>query len=190
MGKGSIICFTGPSGVGKTSYAKRLIEKYNFILPTIVTTRLKRTDDGENYMYVSEELFLQMLKNGSFVEWDKYLDCYYGTLLNNFNESLTLENVNGFILDLTPSGCNKIKEIYPLAIIIAILPDDSNWLIKRLISRNSQPLEEIERRTAILEEYIGEVKKLECDFIYANYSENSWDETFKEIERIISKKAK
>ncbi len=190
MGKSSIICFTGPSGVGKTSYAKRLIEKYNFIPPTTVTTRLKRADDGENYMYVSEELFLQMLKNGSLAEWDKYLDCYYGTLLNNFNESLTLENVNGLVLDLTPSGCNKIKEIYPLAIIIAILPDDSNWLIKRLTSRNSQPLEEIKKRTAILEKYISEVKKLECDFIYANYSENSWDKTFEEIERIILKQAK
>jgi len=187
---GLIVCFTGPSGVGKTSYTKRLIEKYNFILPTIATTRLRRTDDGNNYMYVSEALFLQMMENNSFVEWDKYLDCYYGTLLKDFNESLTLKNTNGLILDLTPNGCNKIKEMYPSAIIIAILPDDSSWLIKRLIDRNSQSIEEIKKRTGILEEYISKLKTLQCDFIYANYSEKSWDNTFKKIERIILKKAK
>lgn len=130
-----------------------------------------------------------MLKSGSFIEWDKYLDCYYGTLLNNFNDSLMLKSVNGFILDLTPSGCNKIKETYPSTIIIAILPNDSSWLIKRLISRDSQTREEIERRTAILKEYIAEVKKLKCHFIYANYSKSSWNETFSKIEKIIFKKS-
>ncbi|MGI6373736.1 MAG: hypothetical protein ACOX0C_00045 [Patescibacteria group bacterium] len=78
--------------------------------------------------------------------------------------------------------------MYPSA-IITILPDDPSWLAKSLMDRNSQSIEEIKKRTDTLEEYTSELKALKCNFVYTNYSEKSWDKTFKEIERIIFKKS-
>lgn len=69
-----VISFVGPSGVGKTSYAKRLIEKHDFVLPTVATTRCPRTDDSNHYLYVTEATFLKMAISDNFIEWDNYLN--------------------------------------------------------------------------------------------------------------------
>jgi len=184
-----IICLTGPSGIGKTSYKEKLIKKYKFLSPTVVTTRPKRIDDN-NYIYVSKKLFSKMIKNKLFIEWDEYINNYYGVLFSSFEKLLKLKNTKGIILDLTPQGCIKIKQEQPSTIIIALLPDDSEWLLKRLEERNLQLPNEILERNYILNDYIKEVKKLSCNIVYVSYSENSWEPTFKKIEKIIFQKTK
>lgn len=180
-----IVCFVGPSGVGKTSYAKRLMEKYGFALPTAITTRQQRSDDSENYQYVSESTFLKMVNSDSFLEWDRYLNYYYGTLTQSIKKVVGSKHHYGVILDLTPVGCQKVKEVIPSAVIIALLPDDSAWLFERLISRNSQPTEEIHMRTKLLNSYLDEVNSLTCKKVYASFSPDSWDDTFEAIKKIV-----
>lgn len=183
--RGKVICFVGPSGVGKTSYTKRLIGKYNFGLPTVVTTRQPRSDDDGRYLYVTDPTFIEMVSSDYFLEWDRYSDYYYGTLLRSVEEFANSVHHCGVILDLTPRGCRKVKKLIPTAIVIALLPDDPAWLFERLISRSSQSLEEIQRRTNLLKGYLDEVELLNCTKIYASFSPESWDKTFEAVEKGI-----
>lgn len=178
-----VICFVGPSGVGKTSFANRLAKKYSFVLPTVVTTRQKRLDDDGRYQYINETAFFEMVNSNLFIEWDKYSNYYYGTLL----ESVEKHRKYGIILDLTPNGCRKMIEAISSAIVIALLPDNPAWLINRLMGRNSQSQKEINIRTNLLENYLNEIDLLYCKKVYVSFSPDSWDETFKAIEKIIFK---
>jgi len=183
--QGRVVCLVGPSGVGKTSYAKRLVKKYGFAVPTVITTRQRRSDDGENYQYVLESTFLEIVNSGFFLEWDKYSDYYYGTLAQSVKEIVDSKHPSGVILDLTPIGCQKVKKTIPSAVIIALLPDNPSWLFKRLISRNSQSPEEIQMRTKLLSSYLDEINLLTCKKVYTSFSSDSWDNTFAAIAKII-----
>lgn len=181
-----VVCFTGPSGVGKTSYANRLMRKYGFAQPIIATTRKKREDDNQYYHYVTESVFSKMVRSNSFLEWDNYMGRFYGTLLQGVEKSLHAKDSFGIVLDLTPNGCRQVIKIIPTATLIALLPDDPAWLFKRLQSRNSQTQEEILERTKQLDSYLKKIHSLpSCKKVYAGFSPESWDKTFEIIERII-----
>jgi len=179
----NVICLVGPSGVGKTSYIKQLIEKYHFIMPTVVTTRNPRPDDNNDYHYVTKSKFLEMIGNKEFIEWDLYINYYYGTKIKDIFSIID----SGFtvILDLTPKGCSQIINKIPNALIITIFPDNPEWLLERLKIRNCQTLKEIQKRTKILKNYLEQMKSLNCHEVYAYFSPDSWEKTFKEIEKII-----
>lgn len=183
--RGRVVCLVGPSGVGKTSYAKRLVKKYGFALPTVITTRQRRSDDSKNYQYVSESTFLEMVNSGSFLEWDRYSNYYYGTLARSVEEVIGSEHHCGVILDLTPAGCQKVKKVIPSTVIIALLPDDPAWLFERLTGRNSQSPEEIRMRTELLNSYLDKVNSLTCKKVYTSFSPDSWNSTFEAIEKIV-----
>jgi len=183
--QGRMICFVGPSGVGKTSYASRLMKKHGFTLPDVVTTRQRRLDDDHRYQYVTESTFAEMKRSGLFLEWDKYADHSYGTLARSVEETINSKHGHGIILDLTPNGCRQIVNTVPTAIVIALLPDDPTWLFERLKNRNSQSLEEILLRTGILKNYLKETGSLTCKKVYVGFSPDSWDKTFEVIEKIV-----
>lgn len=183
--QGKVVCLVGPSGVGKTSYAKRLVEKHGFALPTVVTTRQRRADDNKHYQYVTKSAFVEMVNSGSFLEWDRYSDYYYGTLAQSVEEVIGSKDYCGVILDLTPTGCRRVINAIPSAVIIALLPDDPLWLFERLTSRNSQLTREIQLRTNLLKSYLDEVNSLTCKKVYASFSPDSWDKTFETIEKIV-----
>lgn len=179
------VCLVGPSGVGKTSYARRLVNTRGFALPSVVTTRQRRSDDDGRYRYVTDPIFAKMVDSGQFLEWDKYSHYRYGTLRESVEEIINSGRFSGIILDLTPTGCQKVLEVIPKAIVIALLPDDPKWLFERLMSRGSQPRQEINARTRLLESYLAEMNRLVCKKVYARFASSSWDNTFREIETAI-----
>lgn len=181
-----VICLVGPSGVGKTSFAKRLVDRCGLVLSPVVTTRSRRSDDDSRYQYISEVEFLGLVGKNYFIEWDKYTDYYYGTPAHSI-PTATCEHYDapGVILDLTPTGCLKVKAVLPKAVIIALLPDDPVWLEKRLVSRNSQSPLEIETRLKLLQGYLREIERLNCERVYVSFDPSSWDTTFEVIARIV-----
>jgi len=181
-----IVCFVGPSGVGKTSYIKRLVRAFGFQVPAVVTTRKSRVDDGQNYIYLSKSEFLRMISEKKFIEHDSYNGYYYGTIKDTVMEIFHSSKACGCVLDLTPEGCRQVKAVIPEAIIISLLPDDVGWLKKRLFERGFDSSKAIRQRTKILESFIEDVKNLDSRIIYCNYNPESWDSTFSEIVSIIN----
>jgi guanylate kinase len=127
-----------------------------------------------------------MIGEGIFLEWDKYANYFYGTYLKNVEDMANSRLFKGVILDLTPKGCQQVKEIMPSSIIIALLPDDPAWLIKRLLSRGTQSEKEIRARTKLLGGYLEMINQIGfCEKVYVGFSPDSWDSTFDAIEKII-----
>lgn len=181
-----VICLVGPSGVGKSSYAKRLKKHFNLADQQVVTTRNSRVDDGNHYQYVSEVVFQKMIKKNLFLEWDKYINYFYGTTMKSI-EDIQNSNYCGCVLDLTPAGCNKVKKKIKEVLIIALLPDNIDWLKKRLFKRNTNSKNEIELRTDLLISFINEVKELKVPIVECRYESSSWGPTFKKIIRLVEK---
>jgi guanylate kinase len=179
-----IVCLVGPSGVGKSSYARRLRRYLNLEQPVVVTTRSPRNDDSEQYRYVTEVIFKEMVEEGLFLEWDQYRGYFYGTLWESV-KSLMESECNGIVLDLTPKSCIQVKLQFDEAIIIALLPDDELWLYRRLSERGTDNVREIKLRTELLSNFIKEVEELNIPTVYCEYDPTTWDKTFYKLVNII-----
>lgn len=140
---GKIVIISGPSGSGKTTVCK-LLEKDPRIKKSIsVTTRHPRHNEknGESYYFVSPEEFESMIQKGELAEYATYCGYYYGTLLQPMEEALTKEIF--YLLEIEVQGALKIKEKFPQAIAIFLLPPEKSTLHQRLIQRNTNTTNDI-----------------------------------------------
>jgi guanylate kinase len=165
--KGILYIISAPSGAGKTSLCKEVID----ILPNLrhsvsYTTRKPRLGEvhGRDYFFVAAEEFRQMVEDGEFAEWAEVHGNFYGTAVR------TLEGyrANGVdvILDIDCQGARQLKERYRGGVFIFILPPSFAELRRRLDTRNSDSAEVIQRR---LENAAGEIRESRWyDFIIVN----------------------
>ena len=131
-----LIIITGPSGVGKGTVVKELLDRNKDIWLSIsATTRNPRIGekDGENYYFISDEKFKDMIDKKEFLEWAQFAGNYYGTPLSTVNEKIE----KGFIvlLEIEVEGAKQIKEKFPESLSIFLLPPSKAELEKRI--RNS-----------------------------------------------------
>jgi guanylate kinase len=178
------VCFIGPSGVGKSYYAKLLVKRHDFARPKTITTRKARPDD-DNHIYVSPEEFMGLIVSGRLLEWDEYSGNYYGIMLNEFQDLLLDEKNNGVAMDLTLNGCRQVTELCEEAIVIALIPDDASWLKKRLVERGVNGIDEIERRMKISERDMDAIGKMGVLTVYCRYEPENTDEVLGDIVRTI-----
>lgn len=183
------VCFIGPSGVGKSYYAKLLVKKHNFARPKTITTRKARSDD-DNHIYLRPEEFMGLIASGRLLEWDEYSGNYYGIMLDEFQSLILDEKNNGVVMDLTLNGCRQVKELYKEAIAIALLPDDVSWLKKRLVERGVNGIDEIEKRMKISEKDIDVIGKMDASVVYCRFEPENTDEVLGDIVRAIKKDKK
>lgn len=145
--KGILIVLSGFSGVGKGTVVKRLLSDYdNYVLSISATTRKPREgeEEGISYFYKSKEDFEQMIKDDAFVEHARYVDNYYGTPKAYVQEQL--DAGKDVILEIEIQGALKVKEKYPDALMLFLVPPDARTLKERLIGRGTETAEVIHDR--------------------------------------------
>ena len=145
--KPKIVIISGPSGVGKTSICKRLVERMdNLYLSVSCTTRPKSDTeaDGEDYWFLSKQEFEQRARKGEFLEYAEVFDNRYGTPRDNVEQAL--QQGKTVILEIDVQGAKQVKAVYPDAVMIFILPPTQAELAKRINGRGRENGEATERR--------------------------------------------
>ncbi len=176
-----LIIITGPSGVGKGTVVKELLDRNKDIWLSIsATTRNPRMGekDGENYYFISDERFKDMIDKKEFLEWAQFAGNYYGTPLSTVNEKIE----KGFVvlLEIEVEGAKQIKEKFPEALSIFLLPPCKAELEKRIRNRGTEKEEAINRRLSRANYEIA--SSGEFDFVLTNHDV---DETVKGVFKII-----
>ena len=132
----NIFIIAAPSGCGKTSLVKSLIEGSDSLSVSVShTTRKMRKGeiDGKNYHFVSKETFDKMISNKEFVEYAEVFGNMYGTTKKNIKEKLD-RNID-IILEIDWQGARQVRKNIPDAVSIFILPPSKQALLERLINR-------------------------------------------------------
>lgn len=158
--KGNLIVISGPSGSGKGSIIKGLMDRNkNIWLSVSLTSRERRVgeEEGKDYYYTTKEDFLKKIEEDYFLEYNLYNGNYYGTPRKYINEKLS--SGNDIILEIEINGALKIKELIPDAIFIFILPPNIEDLIKRLEKRGTESKEKILERFKTAYKEINEITK-------------------------------
>ena len=145
--KGNLIVLSGPSGAGKDSIIRELKNYYhNFWVSVSMTSRAPRAEevDGIDYFFVSKEEFESHIKRNDFLEYAMYNGNYYGTPKSKINDFLI--QGKDVILEIEIQGALKIKEEFPEAIFIFIMPPSMRELVNRLKKRNTENIDKIIER--------------------------------------------
>ena len=162
-----MVILSSPSGVGKTTLTKKIQQKYqSFKISVSHTTRSPRSNeiDGVDYYFVSEDKFKELIKNNEFYEHAKIFENYYGTLKKTVDQ--TILN-NDILFDIDWQGTKQLSKFKNLNLIkIYLITDSKNELKKRLIARNQNSTEEINKRFNSFDEDIKHWK--DYDYVIIN----------------------
>ena len=180
--EGVLLVISSPSGTGKTTICKKLLEyDKNIHLSVSVTTRKKRKNEveGIDYYFRSKKDFLNLKSQNSFIENAFVFENYYGTLKSEVLEQL--ENGIDVLIDIDWQGTRQITQAMKGNLIkIFLLPPSIDELKKRLSKRNSDSIKEINFR---MSKALKEIKHFdEYDYVLVN---DNLDNTFQKIIKII-----
>ena len=176
-----MVVLSSPSGVGKTTLTKKIQQKYqSFKISVSHTTRPPRSNevDGVDYNFVNLKKFEQMIEENKFYEFAKIFDNYYGTSKQNVDNII---KDNDIIFDIDWQGTKQLSKFKNLKLIkIYLITDDKIELKSRLLKRNQNTNEEIEKRFKAFDDDIKHWK--DYDYILVN---KNLEVCFKQIESII-----
>jgi guanylate kinase len=164
---GNLFVVAAPSGAGKSSLVKALMQLDSRVQPSIShTTRKPRGQekDGREYFFVSAEAFQELIDEDSFLEWASVHDHLYGTSKKTIQERIALGG--DVILEIDFQGAVQIKKLFDNAVLIFILPPSLEELKARLERRGEDTAEVIEVRLQNAEKEMKQAKAF--DFVIIN----------------------
>lgn len=164
---GTLYIVSAPSGAGKTSLVKALIEAQPSIRVSVShTTRAMRPGEicGVNYHFVDRETFIDMIGHGDFLEQAEVFGNLYGTSQSHLQQ--TLDEGHDLILEIDWQGAEQVRRLMPTARSIFILPPSQQALRQRLNNRGTDSGEIIETR---MREAVSEMSHyVEYDYLIIN----------------------
>ena len=176
-----MVILSSPSGVGKTTLTKKIQQKFeNFKISVSHTTRLPRSNevDSVDYFFTSNQKFKELADNNQFYEYAKIFENYYGTLKKNVDEIILH---NDLIFDIDWQGTKQLSKFKNLNLVkIFLIAENKEELKKRLVNRNQNTKEEVEKRFNSFDEDVIHWK--DYDYILIN---KNLDVCFHQIEKII-----
>lgn len=165
--QGVLAVVSGFSGAGKGTIMKALLEKYdNYALSISATTRSPRPGevDGREYFFMTNEQFEELIEKNRLIEYARYVNHYYGTPSSYVEEMMA--QGKDVILEIEIQGAFKVKEKYPEAVLIFVVPPAAADLKARLLGRGTETEEVIEKR---LKRALEESEGMESyDYILVN----------------------
>ncbi|WP_100899851.1 guanylate kinase [Nostoc flagelliforme] len=180
---GRLIILTGPSGVGKGTLMRSLLERHPELYYSVsVTTRSPRSGeiDGENYYFISRSKFEQLVAEGEFLEWAEFAGNYYGTpreaVLNQIHFGKLV------VLEIELEGARQIRASFPSALSIFILPPSFDELEKRIRSRAQDSEEAITRRLLRAQEEIQAADEFDIQIV-----NDDFETALNDIETVLFK---
>lgn len=179
--KGILVVVSGFSGVGKGTLMRCLTERYGYYALSIsATTRAPREgeEDGREYFFRTKEEFEQLIEENRLIEYACYCGNYYGTPRDYVEDQM--EQGRDVILEIELQGALKIREQYPDALLLFVMPPDAQTLADRLRGRGTETDEVIKARLARAVEESVQVD--EYDYMIIN---DDLDQSVEEVHRLI-----
>lgn len=165
--EGMLVLFSGPSGVGKDTVLDIILDKDEKLQRSVsLTTREKRCGevDGKDYYFVTKDEFHTMIQNGQVLEYAQYGENIYGTPKAPVDK--WLKEGKTVILKIEVKGAQKIREIYPDAVSIFLMPPSMKVLEERIRIRGTEDEADIERRLEIAKNEV--MRSADYDFVVVN----------------------
>ena len=158
-----LLVFTAPSGAGKTTIVRYLLNQFEELAFSIsATTRTQRPKEveGQDYFFLTKEAFLQRINDGDFVEWEEvYPDKYYGTLKSEVTK--LWENGKCVVFDIDVKGAQKIKALFPeQTLTVFVKPPSIEILEQRLKKRAT------ESETSLATRLLRVRQELSCEHLF------------------------
>ncbi len=164
-----MIVFTAPSGAGKTTIVRHLLQRMDNIgFSVSATNRPKRPGevDGEDYYFFSTDEFVELIEQGRLAEWQEVYDKqYYGTLRREI-ERIWKEGKH-IVFDVDVKGAMRLKELYKdRCLVVFVKPPSIEVLLDRLVKRKTESQEQLRKR--IRRAKIEMTYESQCDAVILN----------------------
>ena len=179
-----MIVLSSPSGVGKTTLTKKIQQKHqSFKISVSHTTRAPRSNeiDGVDYFFISKKEFKKLIEEKRFYEYAEIFGNYYGTLKKHVDDTIITHDI---IFDIDWQGTKQLTKFKNLNLIkIYLITQNKEELKKRLIKRNQNSPEEVEKRFKSFDKDV--VHWNNYDYVIIN---KNLEVCFHQIEKIIKEK--